>query len=92
MSAHDEAVAAAAHILRAEWFQHCGKRLFIRVAIRICAPIITAYLSHLRAAGLVVARVPKNRTMPGPMGTEAAFDYASGWNACRAAMLEGDKP
>lgn len=49
-------------------------------------------LYHLRAAGFVVARVPKKRAMPGAMGTEAAFDYASGWNACRTAMLEGDKP
>lgn len=83
MSAHDKALVAAGNAYLAQ-----GSGRFHRQI----ETAITAYLSHLRAAGFVVARVPNKRALPGAMGTEAALDYAQGWNACRATMLEGDKP
>jgi hypothetical protein len=47
-------------------------------------------LAHLRAAGFVVARVPDAKG--DVRGYAAQVDYADGWDACRAAMIEGDRP
>ena len=63
MSAHDEAVEAAANAisaLRAEW-QKQGAGLSIG-AEYFADAAITAYLRHMRAAGFVVTRVPEKKT------------------------------
>ena len=43
--------------------------------------------AELASEGYAVVRDAGCRKLPGAMGTEAALDYAQGWNACRAAML-----
>jgi len=61
-------------------------RQFWRETARAC---LTTALAAAAPRGAVLAVVPETRTLPGATGTEAALDYAQGWNACRAAALAG---
>jgi hypothetical protein len=63
-----------------------GRLMLLRQA-RAC---LTAAQAEWQVHGAVLAMVPQKRAMPGAMGTEAALDYAQGFNAAIAAMRAGE--
>jgi len=84
MTAHDEAVEAAARRQQGRDEEHWARtpasvrEMWMRTE-RIG---IEEYLRHMRAAGFVVTRVE------GEIGQiHPQHIYAAGWNACRAATL-----
>lgn len=85
MSAHDDAMKAARQA-----FDNTPRIRGDSTINNVIDATVAAYLSHMRAAGFVVARVPDAKHNCN--GHEYLTGEGGGWNACRAAMLEGDKP
>ena len=96
-SAHDEAVEAMAIALFARKNRETRPEVIARMwgwltlksqenYREYARAAITAYLRHMRAAGVVVTRGPEARAGNLFWGREGTAD-ASGWNRCRAATL-----